>query len=50
MRPRNNVQGITIPTVEVSEQGIAKSDGVFQHGLEYWLRIVRVATDNSKHL
>ena len=33
MRPRNNVQGITIPTVEVSEQGIAKSDGVFRHQL-----------------
>ena len=30
---RNKVQGIAIPTVDVSELGIAEADGVLQHGL-----------------
>jgi hypothetical protein len=36
--------------VDISELRIAKTDGIFQHGLEHWLRITRVAADNPKHL
>jgi hypothetical protein len=47
---RNQVQGVTIPTVDISELPIAEAKGVLQHGLEHRLKITRRPADNPKHL
>ena len=47
---RDNVQGITIPTVDVSDLGIAKPDRVPQRGLKHRLRIAWRTSDNLEYL
>ena len=43
-------EGVTIPTVDISELGVADAYGLLQHGLEHRLQIARRATDDLKHL
>ena len=47
---RDQVQGVAIPTVDISELRIAKTNGVLQHGLKYRLRIAGRTADNPEHL
>jgi hypothetical protein len=49
MRP-DEVQGITVPAVDISEGGVADASGLLQHGGEYRLRIAGRAADDLEYL
>ena len=46
----DEVQGIAVPAVNISEGGIADTRSLFQHGGKDWLKIAGEATDDLKHL
>ena len=47
---RNEVEGVAVPTVDVSERGIAERTAFASMAWKHRLKITRRATDNLKHL
>ena len=46
----DEVQGVAVPTVDISELGVADADRILQHGRKHWLKIAGRAADDLKHL
>src|SRR6516162_7100247 len=46
---RDEPQGFSIPTEDVSKVGVTNPGGILQHGSEHWLKIAGRAADNLKH-
>ena len=47
---RNEVQGVAVPTIDISKLGVADADGVLQHGCKHRLKIAGRAADDLEHL
>jgi hypothetical protein len=47
---RDKVPGVAIPTVDISESGVADPYGILQHGFKYGLNLTGSAADNVEHL
>src|SRR5271169_1479522 len=47
---RNEVEGVTIPAMNISKLGIADADRIPQHGRKHPLKIAGRAADNAQHL
>jgi hypothetical protein len=43
---RDKVPGVAIPTVDISESGVADPYGILQHGVEYRLYVAWKASDD----
>src|SRR5262249_11787414 len=47
---RDKGPGVAIPTIDISESGVADPYGILQHGFKYGLNITGSAADNLEHL
>ena len=47
---RDEVRQLTIPPIDVSKGGVAKPNGLLQHGGKYRLKIAWGTADNLEHL
>ena len=47
---RNEVQGIAVPAIDISEVGVADANGFLQHGRKHRLKIAGRAADDLEHL
>ena len=47
---RNEMQGVTIPAVDISKLGVTDADSILQHGCKHRLKIAGRAADDLEHL
>ena len=47
---RDEMQGVTLPAIDIAKLGVADANGILQHGCKHRLKIAGGAADDLQHL